>query len=262
MRTRPQARTTRTAERFPRGSEGAAPISRQGPQRRRQGLRSPRPRRHRARARAPLLRRQSRGPTTALLRPRPGRPLSRRRARSTARRTLRFGTWKHACKQAAPRSWWSSPPWGWCGGRVSGEGWRQQRRAPARALSVGGQRWSRRRFPAPACLLSLSWLPCLAGYERLISPELRAAVIGAVLDAITENAMPLLSVRPSSVAAFVGDRFPAYAVRFALARLGREHPTQAGKWCVSARRAARFLGRQLLDLVRQQAAGKAGVRRV
>ncbi|CAE7255816.1 dscc1, partial [Symbiodinium sp. KB8] len=61
------------------------------------------------------------------------------------------------------------------------------------------------------------------GYERLISPELRAAVIGAVLDAIAENAM-----------------------------LGREHPTQAGKWCVSARRAARFLGRQLLDLVRQQ----------
>mmetsp|Transcript_20282 Transcript_20282/g.77883 ORF Transcript_20282/g.77883 Transcript_20282/m.77883 type:complete len:216 (-) Transcript_20282:530-1177(-) len=121
MRTRPQARTTRTAERFPRGSEGAAPMSRQGPQRRRQGLRSPRPRRHRARARAPLLRRQSRGPTTALLRPRPGRPLSRRRARSTARRTLRFGTWKHACKQAAPRSWWSSPPWGWCGGRATSD---------------------------------------------------------------------------------------------------------------------------------------------
>jgi len=104
--------------------------------------------------------------------------------------------------------------------------------------------------------------PPLAGAVRLVSPELRLALQSAVLDAVADNSMPLLAVRTGSVAAFVGDSFPESLVLHALGTLGRQHPTEAGRWCISPRRAARALGSQLLQLIRDRTgAATTGVRR-
>jgi hypothetical protein len=91
--------------------------------------------------------------------------------------------------------------------------------------------------------------------------ELRDKLLADVVDAVADNAMPLLAVRASSIVTFLGDSYPEFLVRHALGRLGRGHPTQPGRCCLSVTRVARCLGRQLLAACRERAAdSKAGVR--
>lgn len=104
------------------------------------------------------------------------------------------------------------------------------------------------------------WLSCFPGVWRALSPELRDKLQADIVDAVADNAMPLLAVRTASVVTFLGDAYPDFLVRHGLALLGRDHPSQPGRSCLSILRVSRCLGRQLLAACRERApAGKAGV---